>query len=436
MKLTELQIDGWRNFREIRLEVPDDASLVCLVGENGTGKSNILEFISAAAHHLGLAPGIEVRRGNPFDEAHGARFVMRVGDRYRAPLAEEVLPDHVQEALPEWNGTLVFETRRDDAGPSTTLTVGGIADPSANNWLATHLVAIHRQAREVNYLHLDADRAYPPVSIHPQHIVEAWGQPYESAEWTRQWSYRTSKTLYEEWIKYFLAGETRVATKFTAAAREAIREGQAYPELVDPFDGFAQSVKEVLPHLTFAGVDPERRTILFDSAGIDINFDQLSGGEREISFLIGQIERFQLRTGLMLLDEPELHLNPDLVRAWIAYLRDTVGDGQVWLATHSLEAVEVAGPDATTSFLSETVTPESLPEPIRCRQGRSSQSCPVRSGLLRSRSLACASSTSRESDTHASASGSMLSWAILRRIASSRPGTLVRSFVVRRLSES
>lgn len=75
-----------------------------------------------------------------------------------------------------------------------------------------------------------------------------------------------------------------------------------------------------------------------------------SGGAREIAFLIGQIERFQLRRGLLLIDEPELHLNPDLLRNWLAFLRDTVNEGQVWIATHSLEAVEVAGPMATFVF--------------------------------------------------------------------------------------
>jgi energy-coupling factor transporter ATP-binding protein EcfA2 len=208
-------------------------------------------------------------------------------------------------------------------------------------------VAQHRAAREVNYLYLDSDRAYPPVPIHPHQLAEAWGQPWDSPEWSRQWSFKTSRTLYEEWMKYFLALETTVATRHLAASREAKRAGDPAPEFTDPFDSFADSVKEVLPHLTFAGVDTDVRTILFDSAGIEIPFDKLSGGEREISFLIGQIERFQLRRGLFLLDEPELHLNPDLVRAWVAYLRDTVQDGQVWIATHSLEAVEVAGHDAT-----------------------------------------------------------------------------------------
>jgi hypothetical protein len=54
-----------------------------------------------------------------------------------------------------------------------------------------------------------------------------------------------------------------------------------------------------------------------------------------------------LREGLFLLDEPELHLNSDLIRTWVVYLTSTVQTGQIWLATHSLEAVETAGQQAT-----------------------------------------------------------------------------------------
>src|SRR5690606_403712 len=59
------------------------------------------------------------------------------------------------------------------------------------------------------------------------------------------------------------------------------------------------------------------------------------------------IDRFGLKQGLFLLDEPELHLNADLIRNWVTYLTGTVESGQVWLATHSLEAVEAAGQVAT-----------------------------------------------------------------------------------------
>jgi predicted ATPase len=97
----------------------------------------------------------------------------------------------------------------------------------------------------------------------------------------------------------------------------------------------------------FTGVESKGRTLLFDTTGLELSFSQLSGGEREIAFLIGQIDRFGLRQGLFLLDEPELHLNADLIRAWVAYLTGSVQTGQIWLATHSLEAVEAAGQEAT-----------------------------------------------------------------------------------------
>jgi hypothetical protein len=42
-----------------------------------------------------------------------------------------------------------------------------------------------------------------------------------------------------------------------------------------------------------------------------------------------------------------LHLNYDLLRSWIGFLKATVEEGQMWLATHSLEVVEVTGPEAT-----------------------------------------------------------------------------------------
>jgi hypothetical protein len=87
--------------------------------------------------------------------------------------------------------------------------------------------------------------------------------------------------------------------------------------------------------------------LVFEAGGVELAYEDLSGGEREVAFLVGQVERFGMRSGLFLVDEPELHLNAELLRTWLAYLRTSVEGGQVWIATHSLEAVEVAGLDAT-----------------------------------------------------------------------------------------
>lgn len=126
------------------------------------------------------------------------------------------------------------------------------------------------------------------------------------------------------------------------------RERQEHePRFEDHFGAYKSAIKKVLPHLVFTGVDSKKRALLFDTTGMELSFYHLSGGEREIAFLIGQIDRFQLKNGLFLLDEPELHLNADLIRNWVGYLTGTVETGQIWLATHSLEAVEAAGQHAT-----------------------------------------------------------------------------------------
>jgi hypothetical protein len=129
--------------------------------------------------------------------------------------------------------------------------------------------------------------------------------------------------------------------------RQARQTGQAEPVFSDHFLAYKDALQQVLPHVVFAGIDSKGRRMLFNTTGLELSFDQLSGGEREIAFLIGQIDRFGLRQGLFLLDEPELHLNADLIRLWVGYLTSTIQTGQIWLATHSLEALEAAGQQAT-----------------------------------------------------------------------------------------
>lgn len=131
-------------------------------------------------------------------------------------------------------------------------------------------------------------------------MAEIWQQDWDSPEFTRQWAYRPTRTLYEELMKYFLGVEERCATEYVTAIRRARDAGTLEPVFVDPFDGYKATLLEVLPHLRFVGVESsgQRRTPLFDSAGVELAFSRLSGGEREIAFLIGQIERFRLQRGL------------------------------------------------------------------------------------------------------------------------------------------
>ena len=340
MRVRQIHVRKWRHFSGIKLDVEHDARLICVVGANGTGKSHLLELISACAHRIGLTPGVEIPRGDPFTDEHDFTVQIRISDGVNEAVDKGLSSDPL---FPEWDRTLTIES----AKPGTTRIIAGGLVENGGTEFATKVVQQLRQSKNVHFLSLDADRAYPKKNFAIHEIAQAYDIDWSGMEYTRGRSFKSTTTLYDEWVKYFLAQENQSGTRILQAMRKAKKAGEDPPEFTDHFAEYAESLQNVLPHVLFTGVDSQQRTLLFDTTGLELTFAQLSGGEREIAFLVGQIDRFGLRHGLFLLDEPELHLNANLIRTWVSYLTGTVGTGQVWLATHSLEAVEAAGQTAT-----------------------------------------------------------------------------------------
>jgi predicted ATPase len=343
LRIRHINIIQWRHFSNIEIKLDHDAPLVCVVGANGTGKSHILELIAACAHRLGLTQGVQIARGEVFNDPHDIllQFYLApaVSDSVNAELASD-------ESYNAWDRTLTIRSRN-PIDPLSSIEAGGIADRDQSVKFASHVTEKLRASHEVHFLSLDADRSYPKKNLNINQMAEAYGIDWAGTEYTRGRSFMPTSTLYDEWMRYFLAKENQAGTKLMQDTRRSKKAGAPLPEFRDHFEDYAKSVQKVLPHIEFAGVDSQARTLLFDTTGLHLTFDQLSGGEREIAFLIGQIDRFGLRQGLLLIDEPELHLNADLIRIWVSYLLSTVQEGQIWLATHSLEAVEAAGQQAT-----------------------------------------------------------------------------------------
>lgn len=343
MRIRRIRIGQWRHFSNIEINLEEDAPLVCVVGANGTGKSHILELIAACAHRLGLTQGIQLARGPVFNDPHDIELQFYLASGVSDAVDVELATNENYSA---WDRTLTLRSSN-IANSVNTIEAGGITDPTQRATLASNVIRALQTSREVHFLSLDADRSYPKKDVNIHQMAEAYGIDWEGVEYTRGRSFMPTSTLYDEWMRYFLAQENQTGTKLMQDARRAKKTGAPPPEFKDHFEEYAKSVQMVLPHIEFAGVDSKARTLLFDTTGLHLTFDQLSGGEREISFLIGQIDRFGLRQGLFLIDEPELHLNADLIRTWVGYLLTTVQEGQIWLATHSLEAVEAAGQQAT-----------------------------------------------------------------------------------------
>lgn len=343
MRIRNISIAYWRHLSNIQLQLDDDAALVCIVGANGTGKSHLLELIAACAHRLGLSQGVDIPRGDPFSDDHELSLQF-----YLAPSVSSAVDNDLSSHADfgSWDRTLTIQSVRKPGHTSTRIYAGGLTE-SACEQFAQNVVQRLGTSKSVHFLSLDADRAYPKKNVHISEIAQAYETDWAGAEFTRGRSFKSTTTLYDEWLKYFLAQENQSGSKLMQEMRRAKKSGGESPPFTDHFEAYANALQRVLPQLVFTGVDSKQRTLLFDTTGFHLTFNQLSGGEREIAFLIGQMDRFGLRQGLLLIDEPELHLNADLIRTWVSYLLGTVETGQIWLATHSLEAVEAAGQKAT-----------------------------------------------------------------------------------------
>ncbi len=121
---------------------------------------------------------------------------------------------------------------------------------------------------------------------------------------------------------------------------ERANEGQEPPRtltttLQELFESF-------FPDKTFLGPRPTSDGSLtfpvLTSGGAEHDLDELSSGEKEILYGYLRIRSSAPRDSIILLDEPELHLNPRLIRGLPEFYRKHLGEelqNQIWLVTHS-----------------------------------------------------------------------------------------------------
>lgn len=89
-------------------------------------------------------------------------------------------------------------------------------------------------------------------------------------------------------------------------------------------------------------------------AGNQHDLDELSAGEKEILYGYLRIRNSAPQHSIILLDEPELHLNPRLIRGLPQFYKKNLGEAlgnQIWLVTHSDALLrEVVGRESYNVF--------------------------------------------------------------------------------------
>ncbi len=151
-----------------------------------------------------------------------------------------------------------------------------------------------------------------------QHVLYNYNNKYNNVKGEMAGSY----------IKELLAEKA-------GATAAADRQASLNQSLVELFEAFFPDKKFLGPRPT---VDGSLTFPVRTSAGHEHDLDELSSGEKEILYGYLRIRSSAPRDSIILLDEPELHLNPRLIRGLPEFYRKHLGDAlenQLWLVTHS-----------------------------------------------------------------------------------------------------
>ena len=80
-------------------------------------------------------------------------------------------------------------------------------------------------------------------------------------------------------------------------------------------------------------------------SGHTVPFQDLSSGEKEVFFILSFFLRNNVQDAVVVVDEPELHLHPELGRLLVRTMQEIRPGNQLWVATHSGEIIDEAGRD-------------------------------------------------------------------------------------------
>ena len=331
MRISSFRI---RNFRGLRLAEIDglaEAPLITVSGPNGSGKSLLFEAI-ALVGRLGHPPYLQ--RYGHLVGPWGEEAELQVGIKLR-PSERDALKEYMRDRI---EGDPPEEIVR-----RAVIRKEGEVELQEDAW-ANQLRSLEA-IRELPFLQLDflpADRTIPrgeQPNVNPALLGE------EQRESFRQQivsSYIQTRGVVS------LSGIAPVLASLDYT--DLLAERQKVESTGD-FDAITESFyRSTSKGIQRPSLDPRSdygATLKVRTAeGLEHTLDQLSSGEQEALGLMFFVRRLSSRGGVLLIDEPELHLHPALQRSLFAILEGIADRAQVLISTHSPRLVVATSLDA------------------------------------------------------------------------------------------
>jgi hypothetical protein len=189
--------------------------------------------------------------------------------------------------------------------------------------------------------YIDAHRPVPKVQL------STWDASFLSDERAKGTLGAIGAAKFQN-TKAYLAGLVKQDIQTAQAAHRAGRS--EFPDSLYPIREFFNNF---FAPMRFADVLIHKSPFEFivETPRGAIDLDDLSAGEKEVLNTFIRFHQLNPRGAVILFDEADAHLHPDLERRYLQVLRDIGRGNQLWLTTHSPEMMIAAGAESLFTVL-------------------------------------------------------------------------------------
>lgn len=311
-----------KNFRSLRNLVMDDiGDLTILIGPNSSGKSNIVEALFLFFNELDAAPQRNIGPVNDYlwfdrDSDNDIELTVTI------ELTDEELGEIVTEDL-----TKKYELG--EMGKKLTITREITGTPGAAIW-KTKLVTLND-----SLLMEEVDTSMPAEALVPPEMSTAILQN------VHQKFKGTFKLIYA--ARNVTPTLGRLGDRIPFVDPTTIGDLSRLSQSLQPSDErkwieVMRRIQEASPNIRDMRIMGGILTIQEEASGRYFPIYLIGGGHQEISSLIYQIFKEQDR--IFGIEEPELHLHPQLARQLFNILKIIAEETQIFVVTHSTTFVD------------------------------------------------------------------------------------------------
>lgn len=327
MKVTYFKIENFRNITLAECTNPPDFMVIC--GGNGCGKSALLNALMTAKEHAAPYGGFQA----------DPRIVS-------ADAEKSTITMHLQFSNNEreW-----YKVQYDQDCPETDNVIieiksGGAAKALKRSEVIKRILSWYSRAFKKSpgfFDYIDSHR------ITKKKQLSTWNTSGLSDANFKQTLGAVGTSKFNLTKDYLASLVMRDLQEIQASHRNGeTRYPDSLKDIRDFFNDFFASMEFIDVH-----IDSSPFKYIIRTTRGDIDIDDLSGGEKEVLNTFIHFHQLHHKDAVILFDEADAHLHPDLERRYLEVLRKLGEGNQLWITTHSPEMMIEAGYESLYTIL-------------------------------------------------------------------------------------